>query len=170
MKKTIRRFTLVEMLTVVAIIGILAGLIIPTVIIAQNRGRETQAKTDISSIMTALKQLKSDYNRCLVRTNTSEFYIGGVNIASNKVTNFSCNLHPSNQTHYVARLDGTAYNAMIAELSAPKNETLRNLSAANQARCAAAKFTSTPRTVSTPAHRTPVRKIFSGVTRGAILM
>ena len=135
MKKTIRRFTLVEMLTVVAIIGILAGLIIPTVIIAQNRGRETQAKTDISSIMTALKQLKSDCNRCLVRTNTSEFYVGGVNIASNKVTNFSCNLHPSNQTHYVARLDGTAYNAMIAELSAPKNETLRNLSAANQARC-----------------------------------
>ncbi|MBE6391417.1 MAG: prepilin-type N-terminal cleavage/methylation domain-containing protein [Lentisphaerae bacterium] len=144
MKKTIRRFTLVEMLTVVAIIGILAGLIIPTVIIAQNRGRETQAKTDISSIMTALKQLKSDCNRCLVRANTSDFYIGAVrchtsspNANSTPVSRFSCPLHdsPSPTYHHVVRIEGSAYNAMIAELSAPKNETLRDLSAANQARC-----------------------------------
>ena len=133
MKKTIRRFTLVEMLTVVAIIGILAGLIIPTVIIAQNRGRETQAKTDISSIMTALKQLKSDYNRCLVRTGTTEFYVGGVRVPNSKVSSFSCNLHSSNQNHHVVRIDNgsetstddNVYDAMIAELSAPKNSVIR---------------------------------------------
>lgn len=136
MKKTIRRFTLVEMLTVVAIIGILAGLIIPTVIIAQNRGRETQAKTDISSIMTALKQLKSDYNRCLVRTGTAsnpQFHVGGKEVYSDGVTHFSCNLHSSSQTHYVVRIDNgrdstnddNAYDAMIAELSAPKNAVIR---------------------------------------------
>ena len=39
MKKQIKNFTLVEMLTVVAIISILAALVIPTVIIAQNKGR-----------------------------------------------------------------------------------------------------------------------------------
>ena len=133
MKKRISRFTLVEMLTVVAIIGILAGLIIPTVIIAQNRGRETQAKSDISSIMTALKQLKSDYNRVLVRDG-SNYYAGGVQ-ASN-VEGFSCNIgHSTSLTHNVVRVEGTAYNALIAELSAPKNSVLTGLSAANQRRC-----------------------------------
>ena len=135
MKKTIRRFTLVEMLTVVAIIGILAGLIIPTVIIAQNRGRETQAKSDISSIMTALKQLKSDYNRCLVKYSSGDFYVGGVKIDSGKTTSFNCDLHSSTKSHNVARLDGTAYDAMIAELSAPKNTTLLGLSDDNKKLC-----------------------------------
>ena len=51
MKKYNRHFTLVEMLTVVAIIGILAGLIIPTVVISQKKGRVTQAKTDISILV-----------------------------------------------------------------------------------------------------------------------
>ena len=142
MKKTIRRFTLVEMLTVVAIIGILAGLIIPTVIIAQNRGRETQAKSDISSIMTALKQLKSDYNRCLVKTSSGDFYVGGVKAADHSVVSkFKCNQHNSTSTdsddpeHIVVRVTGTAYDAMIAELSAPKNTTLLGLSDDNKKLC-----------------------------------
>ena len=124
MKKTIRRFTLVEMLTVVAIIGILAGLIIPTVIIAQNRGRETQAKSDISSIMTALKQLKSDYNRCLAKSG-SNYYAGGVSASS--TSSFNCNIgHSSTQSHTVVRVDGNLYDALITELSAPKNGGLTN--------------------------------------------
>lgn len=106
MKKTFRRFTLVEMLTVVAIIGILAGLIIPTVVIAQRRGRETQAKSDISGIMTALKQLKSDYNRILLK---------------NGVINGSTAAAPSND---ISTINGTTYETLIAELSVPKNAGL----------------------------------------------
>lgn len=123
MKKRIQHFTLVEMLTVVAIIGILAGLIIPTVVIAQRRGRETQAKSDISSIMTALKQLKSDYNRILVK-DSGKFYIGGKEAA--KTTTFNCAVC-SGSSHNVVCLGNpdpssmAEYNALIAELSVPKN-------------------------------------------------
>ena len=106
MKKTIRRFTLVEMLTVVAIIGILAGLIIPTVIIAQNRGRETQAKSDISSIMTALKQVKSDYNRILLKDG---------------LINGTTSVTPSSD---ICKINESAYDLLIAELSVPKNSGL----------------------------------------------
>ena len=127
MKKTIRRFTLVEMLTVVAIIGILAGLIIPTVIIAQRRGRETQAKSDISGIITALKQLKSDYNRYLAQSG-SAYYAGGVSASSSQISPFTCSVgHSSSQSHTVVRVDGDLYDALIAELSAPKNGGLSSV-------------------------------------------
>lgn len=121
MKKQIKNFTLVEMLTVVAIISILAALVIPTVIIAQNKGRVTQAKSDISSILTALKQLKSDYNRVLVKTST-DYYIGEVAVTATQTETFNCSVgHSAAKNHTVIRIDGTLYDAMIAELSAPKN-------------------------------------------------
>ena len=131
MKKYNRHFTLVEMLTVVAIIGILAGLIIPTVVISQKKGRVTQAKTDISSITTALKQLKTDYGRILVKSSSGDYYAGSV--AADKET-FDCSgLHTGN--HTVAKLSGDSYDAFIAELSVPKNSVLTALSAANQKLC-----------------------------------
>ena len=106
MKKQFKRFTLVEMLTVVAIISILAALVIPTVIIAQNRGRVTQAKSDIASIITAMKQLKSDYNRILPSDGT----INGSTKAS--------------VSSKIATVSGDAYDTFIAEISAPKTSGL----------------------------------------------
>ena len=106
MKKR-NNFTLVEMLTVVAIIGILAGLVIPTVIIAKNRGQVTQAKTDISSIMTALKQVKTDYGRILLSK-------GEINTDDIKASVASD----------IATIKDTAFDGFIAELSAPKNSGL----------------------------------------------
>ena len=115
------------MLGVVAIISILAALIIPTVIIAQNKGRITQAKSDISSISTALKQLKSDYNRILVKSGT-DYYAGGVAAISSgdkqQVQTFSCEVGHSSKNHTAVRVDGDLYDALIAELSAPKNSKL----------------------------------------------
>ena len=106
MKTQSRRFTLVEMLTVVAIISILAALVIPTVIIAQNRGRVTQAKSDISSIMTAMKQLNSDYSRILLNG-------GGINGSSK-----------ASVSSNIATISGDTYDAFIAEISVPKNGKL----------------------------------------------
>lgn len=114
MKKRINYFTLTEMLTVIAIIGILAAIVTPTVIIARKRGMKAEAEADITAIMTALKAMDSDWNKVLGKENK----IGGEAVATEKI----------NTTTGVAIIDGDAYNAMIAELSVPKNSGLTAVS------------------------------------------
>lgn len=91
MKKNRHNFTLTEVLTVIAIIGILAAITTPVVIMSRDRGRVAQAQGDITAIVTALKQMHADYGKV----------VGAVG-----------------QTGVVTVSD---YNAMIAELSVPKN-------------------------------------------------
>lgn len=102
MKKYRHNFTLTEVLTVIAIIGILAAITTPVVIMSRDRGRGAQAQGDISAIVTALKQMDSDYHRVLDKNGK----IGGKSVSA---------------TSGVAKVDGDAYDAMIAELSAPKS-------------------------------------------------
>lgn len=106
MKKSIHRFTLVEMLTVIGIIIILAGIIIPVVAISKARGQQARAESDISSIMTAMKNLAADYNGNLLDKDGSDYKTGGQTVSI---------------TSEIATLTGEAYDAMIVELSAPKN-------------------------------------------------
>ena len=75
MKKQTCPFTLVEMLTVIAIIGVLAAIVTPAVILARQRGMVTSAQSDIKSIMTALKQMDADYGKVLKKSE-SKYYIG----------------------------------------------------------------------------------------------
>ncbi|WP_276742151.1 type II secretion system protein [Victivallis vadensis] len=58
-------FTLIELLVVIGIIVLLAGLILPAVMSAQQKGRITQAKADMASILTALKNVENTYNRMI---------------------------------------------------------------------------------------------------------
>jgi prepilin-type N-terminal cleavage/methylation domain-containing protein len=102
MKKYRHNFTLTEVLTVIAIIGILAAITTPVVIMSRDRGRVAQAQGDITAIVTALKQMDSDYHRVLDKNGK----IGGKSVSA---------------TSGVAKVDGDAYDAMIAELSAPKS-------------------------------------------------
>ena len=94
------RFTLIEMLTVIAIISILAGIAIPVAIIGRAKAREAQAKNDISAIITALKSADKDYGKM----------IG----AGNKFLDKS--LTPSGDVVTVA---DDAFYSMILELTAP---------------------------------------------------
>ena len=55
-------FTLVELLTVIAVIAILAGIAIPVVIGMQSKGKETSARADMNAIKMALTQFKADYS------------------------------------------------------------------------------------------------------------
>lgn len=57
-----RFFTLVELLTVIAVIAILAGIAIPVVVGMQSKGRETAARADMNAIKLALTQFKTDYS------------------------------------------------------------------------------------------------------------
>ena len=60
-----RYFTLVELLVVVGIVVILAGLVLPAVIGGAQQGRITQAKSDMKAIQMALAQMDQTYGRIL---------------------------------------------------------------------------------------------------------
>ena len=53
-------FTLIEIMVVMVIIGILAGLIVPRIIGRPDEARQTKARVQIESIETALKLYKLD--------------------------------------------------------------------------------------------------------------
>lgn len=57
-----RLFTLVELLTVIAVIAILAGIAVPVVVGMQSKGKETSARADMTAIKMALTQFKADYS------------------------------------------------------------------------------------------------------------
>jgi len=54
-------FTLIELLTVIAIIAILMGLLLPALNSAKNAAKKTQAKNDLTQLVTAVKQFYTDY-------------------------------------------------------------------------------------------------------------
>jgi len=116
-------FTLLELLTVITIIIILAGILIPTVAVSRERGRITQAKADIASLLTALKSLDSDYGKML-KQDGSNYKIGNVSATKKKITE-TVDADTTKDKYTRCALDSDAsYNALIAELSAPKNSGL----------------------------------------------
>lgn len=56
-------FTLIELLIVIAIIGILAGVVASTFVNSQRRGRDAQRKSDLKNIASALELFYNDYNK-----------------------------------------------------------------------------------------------------------
>ena len=53
-------FTILEMMAVIAIIVILAGILIPAVTTVKNNARKVEAKVTISQLATAIESYKND--------------------------------------------------------------------------------------------------------------
>ena len=60
MKTTQKAFTLIELLVVVSLIGILATLVVANMNSARERARDTQRKSDLRNIQTALRLYYND--------------------------------------------------------------------------------------------------------------
>ena len=117
---SVRRFTLVELLIVVGIIAVLAGLVLPAVIGGIRQGKITQAKSDLAAIMMALKGVEGTYGK-MVKADGSDYKFGGKTLT---VTNGFISMGGDNSETDDATV---AYNALIAELSVPNKVSSLNI-------------------------------------------
>lgn len=56
-------FTLIEMLVVIAIIGILAGILLPTLAHLKTKAKIKQAQMEMQNLAGAIKAYEKEYNR-----------------------------------------------------------------------------------------------------------
>ena len=105
-----RRFTMIELLVVIGILAILAGLLIPVVIGAKDKGRISQARADMASLKTAFAGLEKDYGRMTYGSNHA---LGGHNFTA---SDGCITINESSAT--------ATYCDVIAELADPGNSAL----------------------------------------------
>jgi prepilin-type N-terminal cleavage/methylation domain-containing protein len=67
-RRTLRAFTLIELLVVIVIVTILAGLAFPVFQSVQNQTKRTQAKNDITQLVTAVNAFYTEYGKYPIAT------------------------------------------------------------------------------------------------------
>jgi prepilin-type N-terminal cleavage/methylation domain-containing protein len=72
-----RAFTLVELLVVISIIAVLAGLLLPVLAIAKKKAKVTLARSDMVGLTTAIKAYEAEYNRFPMSKNTETLAMTG---------------------------------------------------------------------------------------------
>lgn len=114
-------FSLVELLVVIGIIGLLAGLLLPAVSSGRQKGMITQAKADMNSIRMALKNVETNYGQ-MVKMDNGKADFNGKSVSKKSETVDSNTIDEI----ILGNIDlgGSdsvdAYNAFIRELSVPQ--------------------------------------------------
>ncbi len=89
-KSRIAAFTLIELLTVIAIIAILMGLLFPAISGAKEQARRADAKADLGMIITACQSYRGDYGKfppVSAALSNSAYSFGDTSEGKCKVTN-----------------------------------------------------------------------------------
>jgi prepilin-type N-terminal cleavage/methylation domain-containing protein len=73
-------FTLVELLVVIGIIGLLASILVPVLAGMKQKGKITQARHDISSLVQAIQEYRTHYSRAPVSANAETSSAGNVQL------------------------------------------------------------------------------------------
>jgi prepilin-type N-terminal cleavage/methylation domain-containing protein len=66
----LKAFTLIEMLIVMAIIGVLAAMLVPAIQLGKNKARTVRARKEVNDLQSALQRYRAEY---LFWPNTSDF-------------------------------------------------------------------------------------------------
>ena len=79
-----RAFTIIEMLVVIAIIAILAGMLLPAISKAKINAQRKAAKTEMVNIISAIEAYHNEYSRYPTPTNylTQDFTFGDLSVGS----------------------------------------------------------------------------------------
>jgi|ERR1041385_3805063 prepilin-type N-terminal cleavage/methylation domain-containing protein len=81
----LRAFTLIELLVVIVIIAVLMGIAFPVFSTIQNQARKTQAKNDVTQIVTAVNAYYTEYGKYPIpSTATGDGYTVGDGTTSSK--------------------------------------------------------------------------------------
>jgi type II secretion system protein G len=77
--KCARAFTLIELLVVITVIGILMALLFPAFQGVQDQAKRTQAKNDVTQIVTAVNAFYTEYGHYPLADNSADFTVDGLN-------------------------------------------------------------------------------------------
>jgi prepilin-type N-terminal cleavage/methylation domain-containing protein len=80
-------FTLIELLIVIAIIAILVGLLFPAFKGVQDQAKRTQAKNDLTQIVTAVNAFYTEYGKYPIATSGADVVYGPGGAANNALFN-----------------------------------------------------------------------------------